>query len=331
MEERRMRRAVLGVAAALCVAGGQASGDPLTWGSVVTRTANGCDAFTPVRGPDGHHYTSFGDCAGLTGKLDRVSMGFGRIIGGPANATVQDLPTKGLTDYGSRDQGQKPSSALMLDGRMYVWVRNYGPGGTESRLKYSEDFEKGSGSTWTWAPFQFYKINYPVFVQGAPGDYVYIVFHDLKSAYNAANCFILLRVPKGKLLQRSAYQFFSGTPTKPSWATYSRESSSIFTSAGLCYRSGMSYSKARGRYYWWQNTGYNSNKNAFRVLSSRNPWGPWTKVFGTQNWDMDQGERGEFPVSWMGSEPISQPGTLHLVFSGGDRLNIRRATIAAGY
>ena len=68
--------------------------DPLSWGAVVTQTANGCDAFTPVRGPDGHHYTSFGDCGGLTGKLAKLSMGFGRIIGGPADARVQDLPTR---------------------------------------------------------------------------------------------------------------------------------------------------------------------------------------------------------------------------------------------
>ena len=46
---------------------------------------------------------------------------------------------------------------------------------------------------------------------------------------------------------------------------------------------------------------------------------------------MSPGERGEFPVQWMGSEPIDEPGTLHLLFSGNDQLTIRKATIAAGY
>lgn len=46
---------------------------------------------------------------------------------------------------------------------------------------------------------------------------------------------------------------------------------------------------------------------------------------------MNPGERGEFPADWMGSEPISQPGTLYLLFSGGDQLKIRKATVAAGY
>jgi hypothetical protein len=115
-----MRLVLLGVTVALSLTARGGSADPLTWGSMVTQTANGCDAFTPVRGPDGHHYTSFGDCRGLTGQLARLSMGFGRIIGGLANARVQDLPTPGLTDYGNRDAGQKPSSALIVDGRMYV-------------------------------------------------------------------------------------------------------------------------------------------------------------------------------------------------------------------
>src|SRR3954453_2568017 len=73
--------------------------DALTWGPVVASTASGCDAFTPVRAPDGHHSTSFGDCRGLTGTLPKLSMGFGRIVGGPADPTVQDLPTAELRDF----------------------------------------------------------------------------------------------------------------------------------------------------------------------------------------------------------------------------------------
>ena len=48
-------------------------------------------------------------------------------------------------------------------------------------------------------------------------DYVYIVDHDNISAYHPADRFILLRVPAGKLLERSAYEFFAGTPTYPAW------------------------------------------------------------------------------------------------------------------
>ena len=61
------------------------------------------------------------------------------------------------------------------------------------------------------------------------------------------------------------------------------------------------------------------------------PGGRGQRIFHTTNWDMSPGERGEFPVAWMGSEPISRQGTLYLLYSGGDRLTIRKATIAAGY
>ena len=102
-----MRLLVVCIAALIAAAGSAEAANRLTWGSVVTRTAQGCDAFTPVRGPDGHHYTSFGDCNGLSGTLARMSMGLGRIIGGPGSAQVQDLPTPDLTDYGSREPRSK--------------------------------------------------------------------------------------------------------------------------------------------------------------------------------------------------------------------------------
>ena len=307
--------------------------DPLSWGAVVTQTANGCDAFTPVRGPDGHHYTSFGDCGGLTGKLAKLSMGFGRIIGGPADARVQDLPTRrwSVSDYGNRDAGQKPSSAIIVGKRMYMWVRNYGPNGTQARLKYSDNFHQESNSHWTWAPVILTNFGYPVFVQGAPGNYVYIVAHDNNSAYVPADRFVLLRVPASRLTERSAYEFFSGSPTNPAWAKTYTSRKAIFTAPGKCYRSGISFSKARGRYYWWQRSGDSLASNSFEVWSGANPWGPWRRVFDTANWDMSAGERGEFPVAWMGSAPISRPDTLYLLYSGGDRLTIRKATIAAGY
>ena len=134
-----------------------------------------------------------------------------------------------------------------------------------------------------------------------------------------------------RLTERSAYEFFSGSPTNPAWAKTYTSRKAIFSAPGKCYRSGISFSKARGRYYWWQRSGDSLASNSFEVWSGANPWGPWRRVFDTANWDMSAGERGEFPVAWMGSAPISRPDTLYLLYSGGDRLTIRKATIAAGY
>jgi hypothetical protein len=242
---------------------------------------------------------------------------------------VQDLPTPGLTDYGDRDKGRKPSSAIIVGNRMYLWIRNYGPNGTQSRLKYSDDF-RDSNSTWTWAPFALGNFGYPVFVQGAPGDYAYIVAHDNNSAYTPADRFVLMRAPKRSLTNNTTYEFFSGTTSNPQWAKFYTQRKPIFTDPDDCYRSGMSYNDARGRYYWWQNNGETTTTNAFSVWSAPKPWGPWKRVFATAKWDIGAGERGEFPTAWMSSDPINRPGTMHLLFSGGDRLTIRKATIAAG-
>lgn len=330
-----MNKVVLGVTACALLAWpgmhAASAANALSFGSVVTSTAKSCDSFSPALAADGNQYTSFGDCNGLQGKLKKkVSMGLGRILGGPEGAQVQDLPTSGLLDYGNRAAGQKPSSALVVGSRLYIWVRNQKSGGKEARLKYSDDFTKASDSKWTFAPWTLTQFGYPVFVQGAPGPYAYIVAHDSNSAYKPADRYVLLRAPLDRLLDQKAYEYFSGTASAPAWSTSYAARSPVFSASGQAYRSGMSYSQARGRYYWWQNTGKTKSTGRFRVLSGPQPWGPWTEVYYTAKWDMKAGEHGTFPVKWMGREPISQPGTLYLLFSGDDRLKVRKATIAAG-
>ena len=304
----------------------------LAWGSVVTRTANDCDAFSPVQARDGHSYTSYGDCRGLTGTLPKLSMGFGRLIGGPARLKVQDLPTNELRDVGNGPDGQKPSSSLVYGNRLYVWVRNYGPDGTQARLKYSDDFTRSGNSNWTWSSLELPQFGYPVFVLGKPSDtYAYIIAHDNNSAYIPADRFILMRVPLNRLATQPRPEYYNGTPGSPSWSGSYYARKAIFTALGKCFRSGITYNRFRGRYYWWQNNGASRVSNSFEVWSGANVWGPWTRVYYTSRWDVNPGERGEFPPQWLGREPISEPGTLYLVYSGDDRLNVRKATIAAGY
>src|SRR3954454_17204355 len=198
---------------------GQAA-DALSWGSVVAQTAPGCDAFSPVLARDGHSYTSYGDCTGLTGTLPKLSMGFGRLLGGPANPIVQDLPTNDLEDVGNGPAGQKPSSALVHGHRLYVWVRNFGPKGTQARLKYSDDLPRRYNSTWTCANMTLPQFGYPVFVQGKPSEYyAYFIAHDNNSAYVPADRFVLMRVPLSKLATQAKPEYFSGDPAHPLWSS----------------------------------------------------------------------------------------------------------------
>ena len=53
------------------------------------------------------------------------------------------------------------------------------------------------------------------------------------------------------------------------------------------------------------------------------PWGPWTTVCYVPRWDVEPGESANFPTKWMSADGR----TVHLVYSGGDSFNVRRAVL----
>jgi hypothetical protein len=141
-----------------------------------------------------------------------------------------------------------------------------------------------------------------------------------------------LDVARSNLARRAAAPaYFSGTDAVPAWTGSYTGRKPILTALGQSYRSGISYSKARGRYYWWRNNGDSKDTHRFEVWSAPNSWGSWRRVYYTARWDMNPDERGEFLVTWMGPEPIGKLGNLHLLFSGYDWMMNRKATIAAGH
>ena len=203
---------------------------------------------------------------------------------------------------------------LHVSGRSYVWVRNITTAGTQSRLKYTDNYNLAN-ATWSWASWTFTEFGYPVFVQYGKdytggGAYVYVVAHDNPSAYTAADRFVLMRVPIASILVQDAYEFFSGTASQPAWVSFANRASrtAVFTNKGRCLRNGMTHNEARGRYYWWQQippTKFDTDSRffgGFGVYSAPNPWGPWIPVYYTEKWDVGPGERGEFPTKWMSAE-----------------------------
>jgi hypothetical protein len=81
------------------------------------------------------------------------------------------------------------------------------------------------------------------------------------------------------------------------------------------------------RYIWWQAKypkgvdGRYTGK--FGVFDAPEPWGPWTTVYYTDDWDVGAGETGSFPTKWMSDDGK----TMHLVFSGDDAFSVRKATL----
>ena len=323
----------------------------ITWASAITRLAPGCGDWTPTWAANGLIYTLYGDCNGVTGQLSpKRSMGLASINGGPgsnmvladintgpAGAPDIDLANGGLDDTGNGPTGKKPSGMLAVGNTLYAMVRNVnGSTGTQAQIRYSTNYTSAN-SVWNWAKWTFTEFGYPVFVQygsdfAGGGAHVYVVAHDGPSAYVTADRFILMRLPVGEILNQAAWEFFSGTPTEPVWVSWANRANrkAIFTSKGRCFRSGMSFNAARGRYYWWQQLSGKSQPDTrffggFGVYSAPNPWGPWRSVYYNEKWDVGPGEKADFPTKWMSG------ADMYLLFSGDDYFAVRKGTIAAGF
>jgi hypothetical protein len=59
------------------------------------------------------------------------------------------------------------------------------------------------------------------------------------------------------------------------------------------------------------------------VYEAPQPWGPWSVIFDTDNWDVGPGDSQSFPGKWMQADGR----TLHLVLSGDDYFSVRKAKI----
>jgi hypothetical protein len=151
--------------------------------------------------------------------------------------------------------------------------------------------------------------------------------HDADSAYAPADRMVLARVPATKILDRHAYEFFKGLDSRnqPVWTAAIAERGAVFSHAGRCYRSGISYNAGLRRYLWSQTLPGDDARfqGGFGVYDAPEPWGPWTTVYYTDRWDVGPGESSAFPPKWMSADGT----TLHLVFSGNDAFSVRRATV----
>jgi hypothetical protein len=214
----------------------------------------------------------------------------------------------------------------MVDGTLYLLARNLG----NAQLGWSDDH----GANWTWADWKFTEsFGCPTFLNfgknygGARDSYVYIVSPDAETAYQRADRVILARVPKDKIRDHSAYEYFvkadtNGTAT---WSADIKQHGGIFTAAGQCYRLGLTYNAGLKRYLLCMTGAGNDTRFAggFGIYDAPEPWGPWTTAFHTDAWDTGPGESSSLPTKWMSPDGR----TVHLVFSGNDNFCVRRGEI----
>jgi hypothetical protein len=293
----------------------------------ITRAAKGSDNWPMTWANDDALYTAYGDGNGFEPYLpQKLSLGLARVSCMPPQHTGENIRSASGEALGDGPRGRKASGMLMVDGVLYLLARNAG----NAQLGWSTDH----AANWQWADWKFSEsfgcpnfINFGRNYAGARDGYVYIYSQDTPTAYQRADRMVLARVPKAQIREQSAYEFFERLESKgaPVWTKDIAHRGAVFTSAGACYRSSMSYDAGLKRYLWCQigpgkDTRYHGG---FAIYDAPEPWGPWTTAFQTAEWDTGPGESNSLPTKWMSSDGL----TVHLVFSGNDSFSVRRGRI----
>lgn len=296
----------------------------------IIRLAKGSDNWPMTWADDDALYTAYGDGNGfepfVKGKL---SMGLSRVTGAPPEIHGENIRSETAETKGDGKRGRKASGMLCVDGVLYLLVRN----AKNSQLGWSPDH----GATWTWADWKFTEsfgcptfLNFGKNYAGARDEFIYIYSQDTNSAYERADRFVMARVPRDKLRDRAAYEFFVKLDAdgRPTWGKDVKDRGAVFTNPGACYRSNVSYNAALKRYLWCQIGPGNDTRytGGFAIYDAPEPWGPWTTAFHTDQWDTGPGESNSLPTKWMSADGR----TVHLVFSGEDHFSVRKGTLRLG-
>jgi CubicO group peptidase (beta-lactamase class C family) len=290
----------------------------------ILRQAIDSDNWPLTWADDGAIYTAYGDGRGFEPFVEKkLSLGLATIEGTPPHITGTNLRSPTAERTGNGPKGPKASGMLMVDGVLYLWARNT----NNSTLAWSPD----RGHTWQWG-FTFTEgfgcptfLNFGPNYAGARDDYVYVYSQDGPSAYETYDAVALARVPKARIREQGAYEWFVklAPDGSPVWTSDLNHRGPAFAYPAHCQRVDAAYNPGLRRYLLAVSYGHAGGWGLFDAPA---PWGPWTTAFSTQAWDQGQTHGYRLPTKW-----ISDDGrTLWVVFSGlkpNDAFCLRRMTL----
>jgi len=305
----------------------------LTWAPEVVKM-KGCvsgDNWPIAWVDDNLQITAFCDGQGFSRQAPDLSLGFAMVFGDPPDFCAENFKSDADTPKGGGPTGIKASDMIMVDGILYMFVRNYKPPGsddfTNSRLACSTN----RGANWTWAGWHFSEtFGCPAFVQfgknyeQALDDYVYIASQANDSAYSYSPDIVMARVQKDTVMDRSSYAYFAGVhdDNKALWLQDIEKRKPIFTDPKGTQRIAITYNAALGRYILTAShlTGEKvTHTGALGVFEAPQPWGPWSTVYYDDHWSVKGGKdcrtyHHRFPPKWMSADGK----TMWLLYSGLD-------------
>ena len=304
-------------------------------GAIIRRAA-GSDNWPVTWADDDAIYTTWGDGWGFEPKVaNKLSLGFARIVGTPKDFTGRNIRSP-AEQRGQGRLGRKGWGIISVDGVLYLLMGHADRQGGQAQLAWSHDHAR----TWTFANWKFSQfglvgfVNYGKDYDKARDDYVYCYSHDDPRADTPADRFILMRVPKSRITNKGAWEFFERIDGAGNtiWTGEVKSRRGVFHHSDSCLRSAMTYNAPLRRYLWWQqipapkdsvDRGDTRFEGGFAVYDAPEPWGPWSTAFYTKRWDVGPGEHGDFPAKWISEDRRE----LYLVFSGNDCFSVRKATL----
>lgn len=290
----------------------------------IIRKAIDSDNWPMTWADDDAIYTSYGDGFGFEPFVEKkLSMGLARVEGTPPDFKGMNLRAATAERVGNGAKGPKASGLLMVDGVLYMWVRNTG----NSTLAWSAD----RGKTWTWG-WKFEEsfgcptfLNYGKNYEGARDEYVYVYSQDGAGAYEPYDRVVLARVLKNKVREKEAYEFFVriGAEGKVIRSSKLSERGAVFSYAGHCERLDVVFDKGLRRYL--MAVAYGHGKG-WGLYDAPEPWGPWTVAYTTADWGLGETHGYRLSTKWMSPDGRE----VWMVFSGlkpNDAFCVRRMVL----
>jgi hypothetical protein len=280
------------------------------------------------------------------------NAGLVRIEGDPPRvwANEVDLPWFGA---GAQDPNFKGCGLLSVNGTLYHFLRYQKdvPGMTHWRereqigsvLVWSQDH----GRTWHGARYANHEdqiefffsepdraFSMPFFLQ-AGKDYTawkdpYVYLYSPGEGRRVGNDTLhLARVPKNRIPERDAYEFFAGLDSdgQPAWSKDVRARAAVLSFPGNLAIGDALYLPTTERILLVTAGADFTGPSSLTVLDAPAPWGPWTVIGRIPAWGTGRG--GDFryeprlPAKWVSPDEQS----LYLVFSDrkdSDKLNYQR-------
>ncbi len=306
-----------------------------SWDTATYRSGGaGGDLWPVTAGADGTVYTAWGD--GTVTCPVKVSYGVASVAGGPSAA----LRRVGCGTPG--DKAGKLISLLDVAGTLFAVAYLQGRPDTHAVAVWSSP---DHGRTWrepgptfpgaagALQPNSF--VNFGPGYAGARDGYVYLTATRAGAAPRAVS---LMRAPRARLQDGSAYEYVVGTAAAPAWGGSPAAAVPVFADPRGVNGQDVVRDAGLGRYLVTVGHGADgSDGGELGVFEGPEPWGPWRTVAYEERWLGIRG--GSFLGLHLASAWMADGGrTLWGVFGcwdrGGacgrydDRYNLMRATLS---